>query len=344
MYKLNEITNKQTWNDFIINSHFRFYSFLQSWEWWELQKLSGKNTSRYAILKENKQIWSIQIIKVKAKRGNYYLIPHGPLIKWDYFKTLKEILPELKIQAQKDKMSFIRFNSVIENTKHNKQEYSKLWCIDAPMHEHVEDTHLLNLKKYERELFNNIKKKDRYYINRAIKQWVKIRIDNKKDHREKLIEMHQKHANKIGYHKFSKTFIDNLYKVFKNNISTIGASYSGETESILITIKFGETCVYYIAASNIRNPKFSPNYLCQWEAIKKAKLDGAATYNFWWVSPDENKKHPLSWVTKFKRKFSWYNYSLLHAQDLVLSRKYYINWCIETCRRLKRRYYYKKPH
>jgi hypothetical protein len=34
---------------------------------------------------------------------------------------------------------------------------------------------------------------------------------------------------------------------------------------------------------------------------------------------------------------------LLHAQDLPLSFKYWWNYLIETIRRLKRGYYYKKP-
>jgi hypothetical protein len=38
------------------------------------------------------------------------------------------------------------------------------------MHEHAEDTHLLDLTKTEEELLSNIKKDDRYYINRAIKE------------------------------------------------------------------------------------------------------------------------------------------------------------------------------
>jgi hypothetical protein len=38
------------------------------------------------------------------------------------------------------------------------------------MHEHAEDTHLLDLTLTEEELFQNIKKKDRYYVNRAIKE------------------------------------------------------------------------------------------------------------------------------------------------------------------------------
>jgi lipid II:glycine glycyltransferase (peptidoglycan interpeptide bridge formation enzyme) len=110
-----------------------------------------------------------------------------------------------------------------------------------------------------------------------------------------------------------------------------------------MTIRFWKTCVYYIATSDIKNPKFSPNYLCQWEAIKQAKKDWCEVYNFWWVSPDNNLSHPIAWVTKFKRKFGWYDYSLLHAQDLPLSFKYWFNFIIETIRRKKRGYYYKKP-
>ena len=343
MHILKEITNKTQWNNFITNSWFKFYSFLQSWEWWEFQYLGNKSIERLGIFKENILVWAFQVIKVKAKRGNYYFIPHGPLIQWDFFKVLADILPTLRNKAKKDKIDFIRFNSTVENTIQNRNQYQKLWFINAPMHEHAEDTHLLDLKKTEDELLNNIKKKDRYYINRAIKEWVKVRIDNKTDHIDRLIEMHHKHAEKVWYHKFSKNFVHNLYEVFWNNISTISTSYNWNVESILMTIKFWHTCVYYIATSDIINHKFSPNYLCQWEAIKKAKAYGAEMYNFWWVSPDDNPKHPIAWVTKFKRKFWWYDYSLLHAQDMVLTPKYYINWLIETCRRVKRGYYYKKP-
>ena len=67
-------------------------------------------------------------------------------------------------------MSFIRINSVLKNTIFNYNEFKKLKFKDAPMHEHAEDTHLLDLNITEEELLKNIKKKDRYYINRAIKE------------------------------------------------------------------------------------------------------------------------------------------------------------------------------
>jgi len=348
MTKLINIKNNKTWNEFIISSNFEFYSFLQSWEWWEVQKLSWKKVFRKAIINsKNEIIWVLQILLVNAKRWSYLFVPHWPLIIWDYFKVLNDIILDLKKLAKKHKCSFVRFNSTLKNNKINKHNFKKLGFKNAPMHEHAEDTHLLELGESNENIFNNIKKKDRYYINRAVKEWVEIKINNKQPQIDSLIEMHTNHAHrtnwKNNYSAFSKKFINNLYKIFGKNISTISASYNWKIESILMTIQFGKTCVYYIAASDIVSSKFSPNYLCQWEAIKNAKASGALIYNFWWVSPDSNPKHPIAWVTKFKRKFNWYDYSLLHAQDLIISPKYYINWVIETTRRLKRGYYYKKP-
>jgi len=346
MYKLKQITNKDTWNNFIFENEFDFYSFLASWQWWDFQKKYWKEVLRYGIYDENDNlIGLLPLIVNKAKRGTYLFAPHTPLIKKEinFFDVLNWITQELKKIWKKHKANFIRFNSPIKNSKENKKEFEKLGFRDAPMHEHAEDTHLLDLRKSEEELLKNMKKGDRYYINRAIKEGVEIVKGNTAEQKEILAKMHLEHSKKVGYHPFSEKFINYLYEIFWDNITTISARYEWKVESILMTIKFWKTCVYYIAASDIKHPKFSPNYLCQWEAIKKAKADGCEIYNFWGVSPDDNPAHPIAWVTKFKRKFAWYDYSLLHAQDLVLSPKYWFNFIIETIRRKKRGYYYKKP-
>ena len=355
MYKLKEINKKNTWNDFIFNNDFDFYSFLCSWEWTEFQEKTWNEVKKYWIYKAKTLIWLLPLIIKKAKRWTYLFAPHTPLISkklivenWNeeekyFFDVLKYLKKQLIEIWKENNANFIRFNSPIKNTIDNKKAFEKLGFINAPMHEHAEDTHLLDLTKSEDELLKNIKKKDRYYINRAIKEGVKIVKGNTDEQKEILTQMHIKHSKKIWYHPFSKKFINYLYEVFWDNITTISASYGWKVESILMTIRFWKTCVYYIATSDIKNPKFSPNYLCQWEAIKQAKANWCKIYNFWWVSPDDNPDHPIAWVTKFKRKFWWYDYSLLHAQDLVLSPKYWFNWIIETIRRKKRWYYYKNP-
>ena len=344
-FKLVEIKDKKLWDSFIQKNEFEFYSFLSSWEWWELQKKFLKKIFRFAIFSWNEELWHILLIKNEAKRGTYLFAPHNPLLKkWvNFFEVLSWILPELKTIAKQEKADFIRFNSPVKNTINNKDEFKKLWFINAPMHEHAEDTHLLNLEPTEEELLSNMKKEDRYYINRAIKEWVEIKKGNTEEQKKILKEMHQEHSKKVWYHAFSEDFIDYLYEVFWDKITTISASYNWKVESILMTILYWKTCVYYIAASDIVSHKFSPNYLCQWEAIKTAKENWALIYNFWGVSPDDNPKHPIAGVSKFKRKFAWYDYSLLHAQDLAITWKYWLNFLIETLRRKKRWYYYKKP-
>ena len=350
MYNLKIINKKEVWNDFIINSNIEFYSFVDSFEWWNLQELEWNKIFRYWIYDDKKLIWLFLLIKVFAKRWIYLFTPHWPLImpEYNFFEVLKWLKQELKSIWKEQKASFIRLNSTQKNTKENAKNFKNLWFLNAPMHIHAEDTHLLDLEKSEEELLKNIKKEDRYYINRAIKEWVEIRIDNQKDHIETLINYHHNHANrenwKNKYHAFSISYINNLYKIFdEKDINTISASYNWKIESILMTIRFWKTAVYYIASSDIVSKKFSPNYLCQWSAILNAKRNWCKIYNFWWVSPDDNPNHPIAWVTKFKRKFWWYDYNLIHAQDLIISNKYWINWLIESIRRKKRWYYYKKP-
>lgn len=344
MYKLNIIKNKNTWNWFVNKNIFDFYSFLSSWEWWNFQELAWKKVLRFWIYEKEKLIWLFPLIINNAKRWTYLFAAHTPLIlkNYDYFEVLSWVLEQLINISKKQWADFIRLNSPITNSIKNKSKITKLWFIDAPMHEHAEDTHLLNLENTEEELLSKLKKWDRYYINRAKKEWVVVKKGNTKEQIDILKNMHQSHSKKIWYHSFSNDFIDNLYKVFDKNITTISASHNWKVESILMTIRFWNTCVYYIAASEIINHKFSPNYLCQWEAILDAKNKWCKTYNFWWVSPDDNPKHPIAWVTKFKRKFNWYDYNLLHAQDYPITKKYYLNYIIETIRRIKRWYYYKK--
>jgi lipid II:glycine glycyltransferase (peptidoglycan interpeptide bridge formation enzyme) len=304
---------------------------------------------RFWIFKEDVQIGCTLCIKIRAKRGNYIFIPHWPLVvdTEDFYSVFQDIMPELISLWKSEWFDFIRCNSSQVNTKINQKNFSKLWFRDAPMHENVEDTHLLDITVSEEKLLWNMKKWDRYYINRAIKEGVTIEISNSEEQKEVLTTMHLDHSKrqngKATYSGFSKKFIDSIYKNCWDNITTISASHEGVVESVLMTIRFWKVCVYYIAASDIKHPKFSPNYLCQWEAIKKAKADWCSVYNFWWVSPDDNPDHPIAGVTKFKRKFSGSDYSLLHAQDYVLSKKYWFNYLIETLRRKKRWYYYKKP-
>ena len=339
---------KLEWNEIF---RFGIYKWGKSWKLKGESVVNDCNRSLPdSLLKDSEWqlIWLVFLILFRAKRGTFLFCPHWPLIKNKYFETLNSIKPQLEKLAKENWADFLRLNSISQNTKENKNSYKEIWFIDAPMHLHAEDTHLMDLTLSEEELLANLRKTTRYVVNRAKKEWVEIKVDNSNEALKKLVEMHFAHAKRSNwkntYWAFSPTYIKNLVKVFWENCTVIRADFNGHTEAILMTIRFWETCVYYIWASEIRNPKFSPAYLLQWSAILKAKEEGCKIYNFWGVSPDSNPKHPIQGVSLFKRWFWGFDYSLLHAQDLVFNPlKYSFTYLIESFRRIKRGYYYKKP-
>lgn len=230
----------------------------------------------------------------------------------------------------------------------------------------------------DEELLANMRKTTRYMIKRAIKEGVRVEKNNSEEYIDKFIEMHKKHSSRErgSYTAFSDSYIRNLFKVFpERDINLMYAEYNpachSETrneaknpvnyssrqgilrvaqndidsakniEAMLVSIKYGKTTAYYLGASDIKHPKFSPAYLLQWEAIKKAREAGCTVYNFWGVAPDVNPSHPLAGVTLFKKGFGGYDYKIMHAQDMPLSSKYWLNWAVESMRRVRRGYYYK---
>ena len=92
---------------------------------------------------------------------------------------------------------------------------------------------------------------------------------------DELIQMHQRHARrsdgKKNYTAFSGEYVRSLITNFGDMVGIRRAQYEGTTEAMVLTVRFGQQTVYYIGASDIRHPKFSPAYLCQWEAIKHAQ-------------------------------------------------------------------------
>lgn len=338
-----EITDQAEWDDFVFAR--QFYSFLQSFNWAQFQELNGAVVFKLGGYLNDKLVGLALVIKVSAKRGTFLLCPHGPLVEDDYqTEFFRELTGYLKILAKKEQADFIRLSPVLENTKANAKMLEGIGYRFAPMHVHAETTWLLNLSQPEDKLMADLRKTTRYLIKRAENEGVEITADQSNEAIERFIATHRAHAQKTHYEPFSAAYIRNLFKVFKSNeISLKFAVYQGQAEAASIIVYFGKTAVYYLAATNTLHPQFSPSYLLQWRSILEAKQRGCVLYNFWGVSPDNNPRHPIAGVSRFKMGFSGYKLDLLHAYDLPITGKYWLNWLVESGRRIARHYYFLKP-
>jgi peptidoglycan pentaglycine glycine transferase (the first glycine) len=311
-------------------------SFLQSWEYGQLQKKLGHTPLYLGFYEGENLITSLLFILFKARRGTYLFCPYG--IHDD--AQLANLIPFLKKYGKEHKVDFIRFSPLLDDTEENKKLFKKYGFKNAPVHMmHPELLWLLDIKKEEDEIMAGMRKNTRYYVRRATKDGVTIESGATQELLDKFYEIHAETARRQGFVPYSKKFLDAQLQVFAPNdqIKVFVGMYEGKAIAASVIMYYGDEASYHHGASLSQYNKIPASYLIQWEAIKQAKAKNMFTYNFWGVV-ENAPKHPWAGLSFFKKGFGGQGREILHCQDLPLTPKYYFNWLVETFRRIKKGY------
>jgi len=346
-----EIKEKDIWENFLLGCEEK--TFLDSWNWGEFQIKMGNKIWRLGVYTKeqgtanNEQLVAIALVtKIKAKRGIFLLIQHGPTIKkqaaGDKKQVLELFLEELKKIGKEENCSFIRMNPLWEPDQENQNILRDLRFREAPMHANAyEATWKLDLALSEDELFKNMRKTTRYLIRQALKnQDITVERSERLEDIEIYQKLNMEVAERQNFTPFSFEYIKNEFEVFsKDNQSLwLFGKYKGELTAAALIIFWSGIGFYHQAASNLKYLKFSIPYLVQWEAIKEAKKRGCKLYDFWgFVDPKKEPRHPWAGPTLFKMGFGGYKKEYVKTQDLPISKKYWLSYTIEKIRKSKRR-------
>ncbi len=350
--KLKDIKDKKLWEDFL--SKCKEKTFLHSWNWGDFQEKMSEKVWRWGILKKEKLVALALVLKIKAKRANFFFIPHGPVIldENENFKedlkreVLKTILDKLSQINKTEKCCFLRISPIFEKKRENIKIFEKLGFIPAPIHIHPEMTWELKIDVPESELLMGMRKTTRYLIKRAQREKnIKIKKSVDLKDLEKFYEIYQETAKRRHFIPFSFEYLKNEILSFQNDnqISIFLAKYSPdplkEKEEIIsggIFIFWQKIAFYHHGASLPKYPKIPTSYLLLWSAIKEAKERGCEYFNFWGIAPREDAFHPWQGLTLFKTGFGGYKKEYVKTQDFPFSKKYWLIYIFETLRRYKR--------
>lgn len=333
--KIEEITDYQKWTSFFNESGSP--TFLQAWEWGELQKKNGHNVIRLGVFDSQKIIGIAQVIHMKARRGNFLFLPHGPL--GDEKKILKVLVEHLRALGKEYKCSHIRISPILINSEVNVQTFRKLGFKNAATHMHAEHIWQLGIDMDEDKLLSEMRKTTRNLIRRAIKDDVKIELTTDRKALKNFMKTYAVTAKRENFTPFSKSFIDNEFAAFNERghavilNGRVGSSQKCLSSAIVL---FTKSSGFYHQGASLHS-KFPVTYLMQWTAILEAKKRGCKLYNFWGISPTDSIKHPWYGLTQFKKGFGGFQTDYLPTQDLALSGKYYLPYIFEKLVRLKRR-------
>ncbi len=336
MLTIKEIRDKDSWENFLTKLEIEDYPFFQAWNFGEVQKKLGFEISRLGLYDKKKLIGICQIIDVKAKRGHYLHLRHGPVLI-DFNKYIQDFLSYIKAFAQNKNIDFIRMSPLIKKEDILFSDLRKMGFRDAPIHnQDAEICWVLDIEKSKEELLKDMRKSHRYLIKKSLNMDIKIIRTKKVSDIDNFLPLY----NDLSLRK---------HFVPHKGLAEEFGTFAKEDQEVLFLAKYknkiiagsmiayvDNTAIYRHSASNDEFRDIPAMYLILWEAILEAKERHKKTFNFWGIAPSISKNHPWFGLTLFKTGFGGERREFIHAQDLPLSPKYWKTYLIESVsKRLK---------
>jgi lipid II:glycine glycyltransferase (peptidoglycan interpeptide bridge formation enzyme) len=332
MITVQEIDKKEVWEKFFLKKKEK--TFLQSWNWGEVQKSLGNKIWRLGITQNGEIISLALVTKIKAKRGTFLLLQHPLEFPELLFKKLKEI-------GKEEKCDFIRVAPLMERDQKNVEIFRNFGFRNSPIHASAyESTWKLDLRKSQEEILAQMRKTTRYLIRQAEKN-----PDVLVEKSDKLTDfpiyqiLNKEVAKRKKFVPFSDELIEKEFEIFSQDNQALWffGKYKGEAIAAALVIFWSGIAFYHQAASSSKFTKLAIPYLIQWEVIKEAKRRACEIYDFWgYIDPEKNPHHPWAGPSLFKRGFGGYQREYVRTQDFPLKNKYWLIYLFETFRKFKR--------
>lgn len=320
MIQLQQVIRKEVWKEWEVGHPD--LSFLQTWEWGEFQRSAGHEPVRWQIFEQSALIGQVQGFEHRLFPGVSYLyIPRMPAVSGSSIDEMVKI-------ARESGIDFLR----IEPAEEAEGEFSV--SAKKIKSRQPAQTLILSLLPNEEELLAGMHAKTRYNIRVAQKHGV--RIDTKKDatiFSQLNVETTERDRFKSHESEYyaGMLALDEVYQF---------TAYADDMPiASIICAGAGNTYTYVHGASSNAMRNVMAPYLLQWEAIRFAKQNGFATYDFWGIAPfvektDSdaiqcahgkcwNNTHPWSGITRFKVGFGGEYREYPPARELVCNRLVY---------------------
>lgn len=336
MITIREVKQKDKWEQFLLSQSLT--PFFQSWSWGEVQERIGNSVWRFGLFERQKLVGICLVVEVRAKRGSYFHLRHGPLLT-AFTSQFDSFLRFIIEKAKERRVDFIRMSPPIASESFNMEFLKHHSFRNAPIHNmDAENAWVLDLEKSEEELLFGMRKTTRYLVKKAQSLPINVSSTTNKRNFEAFIKLYEITSKR---HKFvPHRGVWEEFEVFTkvNQAKLFIARYKGKVLAGALVISYGNQAIYHHGASSDEYREIPAAYRVQWEAIKEAKRQGKKLYNFWGVVPPEKPNHPWKGLTLFKTGFGGRRVNFIHAQDLPLTAGYWKTFAIETAWRIYRGY------
>jgi lipid II:glycine glycyltransferase (peptidoglycan interpeptide bridge formation enzyme) len=253
-----------------------------------------------------------------ASRFCILYCPKGPLLNWNDESLRNRVLNDLQSFAKKEGAIFLKVDAdVVLGTGSPESEDSRQdnggqvviselnrrgWQFSSDQIQ-FKNTVLIDLAPSEHEMLARMKQKTRYNIRLAEKKGVTVRAGTQAD-LPMLYKMYAETSVRDRFVIRDEGYYQTVWQTFMQssepNAEPLIADVNGEIIAAIFVFYFAGRAYYVYGMSRGAHREKMPNYLLQWEAMKRAKWRGCLNYDLW-GAPDEFKESDSMWgVFRFK--------------------------------------------
>ena len=243
-------------------------------------------------------------------------IPKGPLLDWENIPLRQKVLSDLRTLARRQGAIFIKIDpdvtlgTGLPNSTDEKisptgqavvddlQQQGWLFSAEQPQ---FRNTVVIDLAFSEEELLSRMKQKTRYNIRLAERKGVTLRQGNIAD-LPTLYQIYSETAVRDGFVIRPAAYYDKTWQTFiQAGLAEIWiAEAEGEILAALILFAFVKKSWYVYGMSRQIHRELMPNYLLQWQAMRRGRTLGCTRYDLWGAPDEFIETDPLWNVYRFK--------------------------------------------
>ncbi len=310
---------------------------LQSMEWGDVKSRFGWQPSYYIWTEQNTAHIPEQLekgaptsvnnctaaalilqrtVKFAGLSWRVLYVPKGPLLDWENQELLQRVLLGLASLAQRKQAIFIKIDPDVSlgrglagqiNACEDPtgqavvSKMSRMGWRQSDEQIQFQNTATLDLSLSDEQLLANMKQKTRYNLRLAERKGVLIRAGSARDI-PLLYHMYAETSVRDGFVIRDQSYYEILWSTFfqAGLAEPLIAEVEGEAVAALILFYFARKAWYMSGMSRQVHRDKMPNYLLQWEAIRRAKTRACLVYDLWGAPNTLDENDPLWGVYRFK--------------------------------------------
>jgi lipid II:glycine glycyltransferase (peptidoglycan interpeptide bridge formation enzyme) len=250
---------------------------------------------------------------------NILYIPKGPLVDWFDEPLRKRVLDDIQSFAKRQSAIFVKVDpdvvlgrgisgaagSVEEADGQAVMSDLKRggWIFSSDQIQ-FRNTVTIDLSASEDEMLARMKQKTRYNIRLAGRKGVMVRTGSSDD-LPMLYKMYAETALRDGFVIRDEGYYQTVWQTFMQSkmptCEPLIAEVDREPVAAIFVFYFANRAYYIYGMSREVHREKMPNYLLQWEGMRRAKAAGCRLYDLWGAPDEFNEGNSMWGVFRFKQ-------------------------------------------